>query len=43
MSINSGLGSQSVYFAEITEGEQIDIRSKEEDIPDWFFKYVQLQ
>ena len=33
-------GSQSVYFAEITEGEQIVIRSKEEDIPDWFFKYV---
>ena len=33
-------GSQSVYFAEITDGEKIVIKSKEEEIPDWFFKYV---
>lgn len=33
-------GAQSVYFAEITNGEQIELRSKEDDIPNWFFKYV---
>lgn len=33
-------GAQSVYFAEITNGEQVQIRSKEDDIPNWFFNYV---
>ncbi len=39
-------GSQSIYFAEIKEGEEgeeIEIRSNEEDIPDWFFKYVLVE
>jgi len=33
-------GSQSIYFAEITDGEQIEVKTREEQIPNWFFKYV---
>ncbi len=33
-------GAESNFFAEITDGTDIEIKCSEEDIPNWFFTYV---